>query len=166
MPAAPWVAAYATALLVWVIVLALGKRPTLWKGRALAWLNGAIVVAILAAVLTTRQAPGWGVYAFIGLLLASSIAAWNSWVLLHVGRTEIDRVLEKCFAQTRASHSKTPAGYTVSAGGAEMSVAVTPILAGHRIRFAGNTDSKKAQLICSLIAKQFQPSLPPLRIRT
>jgi hypothetical protein len=164
--AAPWVAAYAAALIVWLIVLATGRQPTLWKGSALAWLNGAVVAAILAVLLARQRGPGWGLYVLVGLLLVSAIAGWHFWLLLHVGRTEIDQILEKCFTQTRAPYNKTPAGYTVSAGGAEMRVAITPMLAGHAVRFAGGTDSKKAQLICSLIAKQFQPSFPPLRIRT
>ncbi len=166
MPAAPWVAAYAAALIVWLIVLATGRQPTLWKGRALAWLNGAMIAVLIAVMLARHQLPGVGLYLLGALLLASAAVARNAWLLLHVDRTEIDLILQKCFTQTRAAHSKTAAGYTVSAGGAEMSVAVTPMLAAHTVRFGGSTDSKKAQLICSLIAKQFRPSIPTLRIRT
>jgi hypothetical protein len=164
--AAPWVAAYATALLLWLIVLATGKQPTLWKGRTLVYLNGAVVLAILAGMLARRQAPGWGLYVLGGVLLVTAIAARNAWVLFHVDRTHIDEILQKCFAQTRASHNKTPAGYSVTAGGDEMTVGITPMLAGHAIHFGGNTDSKKAQLVCALIAKQFRPSIPAFRIRT
>jgi hypothetical protein len=40
------------------------------------------------------------------------------------------------------------------------------MVAGHAVRFGGSTSSKKAQLVCALIAKQFRPSIPALRIRT
>jgi hypothetical protein len=159
------VAAYAAALLLWLVVLASGRRPTLWKGRTVVYLNGAIIVVLLAVMLARQRAPGWGLYVFGGLLLASAVATRNAWLLLHVDRTEIDQILEKCFAQTRASHNKISTGYSVKAGGAEMSVAITATLAGHALRFGGSTDSKKAQLVCALIAKQFQPSFPALRIR-
>ena len=54
MSAAPWVAAYATALLVWLIVLGTGRQPTLWRGRSLVYLNGAFV-ALLLVVMLVRQ---------------------------------------------------------------------------------------------------------------
>jgi hypothetical protein len=164
--AAPWVATYAAALIVWLIVLATGRQPTLWKGRALAWLNAAMIAVLITVMLARHQRPGVGLYIMGALLLASAAVARNAWLLLHVDLTEIDLILKKCFTQTRAPYSKTPAGYSVSAGGGEMSVAITSMVAGYTVRLTGNTDSKKAQLIRSLIAKQFQPSFPSLRIRT
>jgi hypothetical protein len=164
--AAPWVAAYTTALIGWLIVLASGRRPTLWKGRTLVYFNGAIIAVLVVAMLARQQRPGFGLYILVGLLLASAAAARNAWLLLHVDRGKIDQVLEKCFVQTRASHNRTPTGYVVIAAGAEMSVAIRPLLAGYAVRFSGRRSSKKAQLIRALIAKQFQPSFPTLRIRT
>ncbi|MGI8402396.1 MAG: hypothetical protein ACR2NS_12460 [Gemmatimonadaceae bacterium] len=166
MPAAPWVAAYATALIVWLIVLVRGREPTLWKGKAFAYFNGAIVAVVLVVLLVRQERPGVGLYIFGALLIVSAVAARNAWLLLHIDRAEIDKTLEKCFAQTRASPKRTTAGYVMSAGGAEMSVAITPMLTMHAVRFAGTSSSKKGQLIRALIAKQFRPSFPALRIRT
>lgn len=165
MSAAPWVAAYAAALVAWLIVLAAGRQPTLWKGRALLYLNGAFVGVLGVMVLVRQQQPGVGLYVLGALLLASAAATRNTWVLLHIDRSEIDRVLEKCFAQTRTQFDKTDQGYTVSAAGA-MQVAVTSMLTTHTIRFTGSSDSRKGQLIRALIGKQFRPSFPALRIRT
>lgn len=165
MSAAPWVAAYAAALIVWLIVLAAGREPTLWKGRALLYLNGAFIGVLVVVLLVRQQRPGFGLCVLGALLLGSAAAARNAWVLMHIDRSQIDRVLEKCFAQTRTQFDKTDRGYTVRAGG-EMQVAVAPILTMYAIRFAGTTNSKKAQLIRALIAKQFCPSFPALRIRT
>jgi hypothetical protein len=163
--AAPWVAGYATALLLWLIVLAASKQPTLWKGRALVYLNGAFIAVLIVVLLARQQLPGSGLYVLGALLLASAIVARNAWLLLHIDRPEIDRLLEKCFAQTRTQFDKTDQGYTVTAAGA-MQVAVTAMLAMHAIRFTGTSASKKGQLIRALIAKQFRPSFPALRIRT
>jgi hypothetical protein len=165
VPAAPWVAAYAAALIVWLIVLAAGNRPTLWKGRALLYLNGAFIAVLLVVVLVRQQRPGLGLYIFGAVLLASAVAARNAWLLLHIDRTEIARILEKCFAQTRTQFDRTDRGYTARAGG-EMQVTVTPVLTMHTVRFTGTSNSKKGQLIRALIAKQFRPSFPALRIRT
>ena len=165
MSAAPWVAAYAAALIVWLIVLAGGRKPTLWKGSALLYLNGAIIAALVVVMLVRQQRPGFGLYVLSALLLASAVATRDAWVLVHIDRREIDRILEKCFAQPRAQFDKTGQGYTVRAGG-EMQVAVAPMLTMHAIRFSGTSNSKKGQLIRALIAKQFHPSFPPLRIRT
>jgi len=163
--AAPWVAGYATALLLWLIVLAASKQPTLWKGRALVYLNGAFIAVLIVVVLARQQLPGFGLYVLGALLLASAAAARNAWLLLHIDRPEIDTVLERCFAQTRTQFDKTDRGYTARAGG-EMQVTVAPLLTLHTIRFTGTSNSRKAQLIRALIAKQFRPSFPALRIRT
>jgi hypothetical protein len=162
---APWVAAYAAALIVWLIILAMGRQPTLWKGLALVYLNGALIAVLLAVMLVRQQRPGFGLSILGALLLASAAAARNVWLLLHIDRAETDRVLEKCFAQTRTQFEKTGQGYTVRAGG-EMQIAVAPMLTAHAVRFAGTSNSKKGQLIRALIAKQFRPSFPALRIRT
>ena len=165
MPATPWVAAYAAALIVWLIVLAAGRQPTLWKGRALLYLNGAFIAVLIVVMLVRQQQPGFGLYVLGALLVASAAAARNAWLLLHIDRPEIDRVLERCFAQTRTQFDKTDRSYTARAGG-EMHVEVMPMLTLHTVRFAGTSDSKKGQLIRALIAKQFRPSFPALRIRT
>lgn len=166
MSAAPWVAAYAAALIVWLIVLATGRQPTLWRGRALVYLNGTIITALVVVILVRQQRPAAGLYILGALLLASAVAARNAWILLHIDRGGIDQLLEKCFRQTRASYKRTPTGYTVIAAGVEMSVAISPLLVGHGVRFRGANNSKKAQLIRAAIAKQFEPSFPALRIRT
>ena len=165
MSAAPWVAGYTAALIVWLIVLAAARQPTLWKGRALLYLNGAIIAVLVVVMLVRHQQPGFGLYVLGALLLASAAAARNAWLLLHIDRSEIDGVLEKCFAQTRTQFDKTGQGYTVRAAG-EMQVTVTSMLTMHSVRFTGTSNSKKGQLIRALIAKQFRPSFPALRIRT
>lgn len=165
MSAAPWVAAYAAALITWLIVLVAGRQPTLWKGRALVYLNGAIIGVLVLVLLVRQQRPGFGLYVLGAFLLASAAAARNAWVLLHVDRPAIDRILERCFTQTRTQFDKTGLGYTLRAGG-EMQVTVAPMVTMHAIRFTGTRNSKKGQLIRALIAKQFHPSFPALRIRT
>lgn len=149
-----------------MIVLAAGRAPTLWKGRAFAYFNGAFAGVLLAVMLLRQERPGVALFIFVALLLASAIASRNAWLLLHIDRTEIDKTLEKCFAQTRASPQRTITGYVVSAGGAQMSVAITPMLKMHTVCFGGTSSSKKGELIRALIAKQFRPSFPALRIRT
>jgi len=163
--AAPWVAAYAAALIVWLIVLAAGKQPTLWKGRALLYLNGAIIAVLVVVTLARQKQPGFGLYVFCALLLTSAVAARDAWVLFHIDRSQIDGVLEKCFRLTRTQFDKTDRGYTLSAAG-EMLVNLTSVLTMHAIRFTGTSNSKKGKLIRALIAKQFRPSFPTLRIRT
>jgi hypothetical protein len=165
VPAAPWVAGYAAALIVWLIVLVAGRQPTLWRGRALLYLNGAFIAVLVVAMLVRHQGPGLGLYVLGAVLLASAAAARDAWVLLHIDRPEIDRILEKCFAQTRTQFAKTGQGYTVRAGG-EMQVAVAQMLTMNTIRFQGSRNTKKGHLIRALIAKQFRPSFPALRIRT
>ena len=79
---------------------------------------------------------------------------------------ELQRILEECFTRTRAVHTRARDDYLLSVANSEMRVRLsTPIRGVIRIGFGGTTNSKKAQLIRGLIAKQFRASFPALKVR-
>ena len=167
MTAAVWIAAYVATVILWLTSLGTRSEPTLLKGRVVVFLNGAFVVASVVALLIRRERPGADLIVFDIVLVASAILFGRVWLLLHIPRDEAEAILEKCFAQTRARYERAPNGYTVSAAGAEMAVAMSESFRGAlRIRFSGARTSKKAGLIRALVGKQFRPPFPTLRIRT
>ena len=166
MTAAPWIFAYAVALVLWLVFLIVRRQPTLWKGRALLWMNAAFFVAIAATELARAEEADSALLGFQAFLLLSAALTTNVWLLVHISRPEIDMILEKCFAQTRARHDRTPDGYNVVAGSGEMRIALAPLGGLTRVHFSGADKSKKAELIKSLITKQFETSFPKPRFRT
>jgi hypothetical protein len=164
--AAPWIIAYIVALVVWLVVLIVRRAPTLWKGRSLLSLN-VVVLAVIAA----SQVAGGGrakpeLLAFEAFLLLSGALASEIWLLLHIRRPEIERVLERCFKKTLARYERATNGYVVAPGGDEMKVSLAPLGPATRIRFSGAKTSRKAGLIKSVFTKQFKASFPKPRFRT
>ena len=166
MRAAPWLAVYVAVLIAWISFLASRKTPTLWKGRALGVLNGAFVFVVVATAIARGEMPDTGLSILLFALAITALAAHNIWLLLHLDRVAAERILEKCFAQTRAIHQRTANGYTIKLSDAEMQIVLTALPLAHNLRFSGSRTSKKADLIRALIGKQFAPSFPTLTIRT
>jgi hypothetical protein len=164
--AAPWIAVYVAVLIAWLAFLASRKTPTLWKGRALAVVNGVFVLVAVATALVRGEIPDAQMVTFLAILVVVSVAAHNVWLLLHTDRAEAERILEKCFVQTRATHERTTTGYNVKLSEAEMRVRLTNAQFTQKLSFAGAGTSKKAELIRALIGKQFTQGYPILKIRT
>ena len=179
MPVGPWLVVYIAAVVVWSIVLLAGRTPTLWKGSSLRWFNGAFIAATIVVMVARRVGPGAGLLVFDAALAAMMAVARETWLALHVvpstsgtSATNAERLavlrqtLEVCFAKTRAQFVSSAEGYLLQVAGGEMQITLKSAVAGAvRIGFAGNTASTKAQLIRSLIAKQFRGSFPTLRMR-
>jgi hypothetical protein len=176
--ALPWIAAYLAILLAWALVILRRTGPTLWKGSSLAALNIALI--LLSATVTllrgTSLDDGMGgtawccfsvqLAAFDLVLLVIAILVGRKWLVLGMSPAETMVVLERCFAQTRASSVRHAEGYLVQCGGAEMTVNMRPRMARVvSVRFTGAKKSKKADLVRKLFGKQFHSSVPRPRFR-
>ena len=166
MTAAPWITAYVIALAVWLVVLFVRRAPTLWKGGSLLWLNVVFLAVVGVKQIVSGARGESGLFAFEAFLLISGALVSEIWLLLHIRRSEIDKVLEKCFKKTLARYDRTPDGYVVAPGGDEMRVSLTPVGPVTRVRFSGAKTSRKAGLIKSVFTKQFKTSFPKPRFRT
>jgi hypothetical protein len=167
VPAGPWIAGYIGALVIWWLVLAASTSATLWRGSSLVFLNGAFVVASVVTMLFRQLSPSSALVGFDIILLGLVLPLRGVWLTLHVPMSEVERILEECFTRTRARYTRAGADYVLTVADREMRVNLSvPIRGVVRVGFRGNTRSKKAQLIRALIAKQFQGSLPTLKIRS
>lgn len=177
-PALPWIAAYLAILLAWALVILRRTGPTLWKGSSLAALNIAFI--LLSAAVTvfrgtaldnTLGDTAWccfsmALVAFDLALLVIAILVGRTWLVLGMSHDDTMAVLERCFAQTRASSARHAEGYLVQCGGPEMSVSIRPTIKRvMNLRFTGARKSKKADLVRKLFGKQFHSSLPTPRFR-
>jgi hypothetical protein len=177
-PALPWIAAYLAILLAWALLILRRTGPTLWKGSSLAALNIAFI--LLSAAVTVLRATSLNngmrdtvgccffpaLVAFDLVLLVIAILVGRKWLVLGMSHADTMTVLERCFAQTRASSARHAKGYLVQCGGAEMTVTIRPTMTGVvSVRFTGARKSKKADLVRKLFGKQFHGSLPTPRFR-
>ena len=162
----PWIVVYTAILLVWALIILRRTGPTLWKGESLVALNIAFVVISSAVILLQERRISAGFIAFELELIIIAIAMRNKWVLLRISDADSAVVLEKCFAQTRASSVRRADGYAVQCSGAEMTVTLRPNMVRLlSVRFTGGGESRKAALVRDLFGKQFHNSLPTPRFR-
>jgi hypothetical protein len=177
-PALPWIAAYLAILLAWALVILRRTGPTLWKGSSLAVLNVAFILLSSAVTLlrgTSLDDAAGGIAlccfpltlaAFDLVLVVIAILVGRMWLVLGMSHGDTMTVLERCFAQTRASSARQADGYLVQCGGPEMTVSIRPTMPGVvSVRFTGARKSKKADLVRKLFGKQFHSSLPTPRFR-
>jgi len=164
--AAGAIGAYVAILALWALVLRLGGKPTLWKGSALLVFS-TLFVAIVGVVLLARgQRPGVELTAFLVLILMAGIAAQGVWLLLNIDRVGVVQIVEKCLGQTRANFDLKDGRYLVRTSTEDLAIDIGEAALAIRVRFTGGSGSKKAELIRSLLGKQFKGSVPTLRIRT
>ena len=177
-PALPWIAVYLAILLAWALVILRRTGPTLWKGSSLVALNIAFILLSAAVTLLRGSAfdNGMGdtmwccfsmaLIAFDLVLLVIAIVVGRKWLVLGMSHDDTMAVLERCFAQTRASSARHDEGYLVQCGGAEMTVSIRPTMTSVvSVRFTGARKSKKADLVRKLFGKQFHSSVPTPRFR-
>lgn len=177
-PALPWIAAYLAILLAWAFVILRRTGPTLWKGSSLAALNIAFILLSVAVTIVRGKSLDNGMgdtvwccfsmalVAFDLVLLVIAILAGRTWLVLGMGQGDTMAVLERCFAQTRASAARHGEGYLVQCGGTEMRVSIRPTFPRvMSVRFTGARKSKKADLVRKLFGKQFHSSVPTPRFR-
>jgi hypothetical protein len=177
-PALPWIAAYLAILLAWALVILRRTGPTLWKGSSLAALNIAFILLSTAVTLLRGKSLDdgmggsawccfpWELVAFDLVLLVIAIVVGRKWLVLGMSQGDTMAVLERCFAQTRASSARGAEGYVVQCAGTEMIVTTRPTMKGIvSVRFIGARKSKKADLVRKLFGKQFHSSVPTPRFR-
>jgi hypothetical protein len=163
--AALWIAAYVAVVLLWCAVLVLSRAPTLWRGSSLLFFNAPFIVASLAAMAVKRVGPTGALVVFDVVLIAAVVLLRDVWLLLHIDRERVGQILEDCFEKTRARYARADYGYVLTVAENQMRVMVgEPRSGAVRLRFTGNTQSKKAQLIRALVVKQFSGSFPALRL--
>lgn len=166
MGLAPWLGVYAGIIALWLFALAVGRRPTLWKGRSLLILNVGFVVVVVVTAITRGERPGVALATFVVSIIAVGVVASRLWILLHIDREGARQVVEKCLAQTLAKYEGNAGRYIVHTAGEDMTIDISGNAPVMRVRITGGRGSKKAVLIRSLFGKQFSGSVPKLRVRT
>ncbi len=166
MHAGPWIALYIGAIIIWSIVIAMSRSPTLWRGSSLSFLNGAFIAGSIAAMMIRRLRPDLGLIGFEIILAGVALFARPVWLALHVEEAQLERVLEQCFTKTRAAFVRGDNGYILTVAESEVQVRLRRWFRSTiQIGFVGNMGSRKAKLIRAFIGKQFRGSFPALKVR-
>lgn len=162
-----WLVAYLVIILAAAVTTLLRAEPTLTTGKSLLIFNSGFVALWIAVSLLWQQPASPLPTVFYAVVLVGSWIMRDMWLLLHADERRAGDVLEGCLKIVRAPFEKTHAGYVVRLGTESLHIKLRRSFGPFvLIAFAERVRHKKAELIKALFAKQFQPVLPRLRVRT
>lgn len=162
-----WAAAYVALALVAVVVVLARREPTVVRGDCLFL---ATSLFMLAAALVTGMRGGrftLGALVAVALVLVAGWLAQSRWLIVGADATAVGATIEECASRLCAAAARTPAECTITVPGGVVRLRIAP--AARRstmIVFLASARHRKAELFRRLLAKQYRPLLPTIRLGT
>jgi len=153
-----------------VATAALRRRPILLKGSSL------LTLTLLFAVLSVASAVDPArrhvvvplpLVAFQVVALGAAWAVRGWWLVVGADATAVGATLERCLGMLCAPFERAGDAYLVPLAAGRLRVVVRRAPAGAAVvTFSGATGHRKAALLRTLLAKQFDPVVPTVKIGT
>lgn len=129
---------------------------------------GAVVAALtVLPPLTRGTAPAAAPVMVALLILLAGFAARGRWWIFRTVRGELEGTLTASCRRVLAPCSAEEGGITVRLGAAPLVIMIRPLASrSFTLRFSGPWRSeRKAMLLQGLVAKQYEPAIPRIKIR-
>jgi hypothetical protein len=143
------------------------RRRILLRGVTLLQLGALLAALLLLPPLLRGAVPAIPVVLVAAAALGAGGAVRDRWWVLRIYRDELDDALIRSCRMVRAWPAITPEGVRLQVADAELMIRIRARGSGaFQLRFDGPWRAqRKATLLRSVIAKQFEPPLPRIRIR-
>jgi hypothetical protein len=163
-----WIAGYLAATLGLVAAAAFRRKPVLLKGSSLLALTLLFVALSAAAAAGHARRSGTVLLPLVAFQLVAVGVAWaarGQWLVAGAGPAAVGATLERCLGMLCASFERAADGYVVPLADGPLRVALRPALGGATVvTFRGATGHRKAALLRTLLAKQFDPVVPRVKV--
>jgi len=128
---------------------------------------GAVVAALAVLPPLTRGAVPGAVVMVALLVLAAGFAARGRWWILRTVRGDLEATLTAACRRVLAPFSAEGGDIAVRPGAAPLVIIIRPFASrSFTLRFSGPWRSeRKAMLLQRLVAKQYEPAIPRIKIR-
>ena len=159
-----WAAAYVALVIVAAAVVLARREPTIVRGDWVFLLTSLFVllVAMVSALRGNRFS--------LGMLLATIVvllAGWfvqSRWWVIGVPPDAVTTTIEECAARLCAPSVRAAGACTVTVPGGAVRLRVAPVGGSTVIQFVASSRHRKAHLFRGLLAKQYRPVMPTLRV--
>jgi hypothetical protein len=163
--AAGWLIAYGTIAVAVATVAMLRPGATLWRGRAFLAFNALFVGVAAGSTLAVARVLPPALAAAGGALLLGSWALKSRWLVVGGDDASVRVAIEACARRVCARCEQIEGGYRVPLPGCELRVRVRHVGARSTLlTFYTPPRHRKAELLQSLLAKQYDGALPKVRI--
>ena len=159
-----WAAVYAALAVVAVVVVLARREPTVVRGDWV-FLLTALYLLVAAAVTALR-----GGRFSLGTLAGASavlLAGWfvqSRWWVVGADAGTVTTTIEECASRLCAPAERTPGACTVSVPGGAMRLQISGAGRSTMIVFASSANHRKVHLFRRLLAKQYRPVIPTIRL--
>ena len=159
-----WAAAYALLAGVAAVLVRTRREPTIVRGDWIFLLTA--VYVLVAAVTTALLGERFSLGAVAGTIVVL-VGGWlvqSRWWVIGAGPDAVVATIEEC-ASRLCAPSATGAGVcTLTVPGGALRLRVVPAGRSTMIVFVGRATHRKVQLFRRLLAKQYRPVVPTLRL--
>ena len=163
-----WIAGYLVATLGLVATAAFRRLPILLKGSSLLTLTLLFaVLSVIAAVDPARRqvVVPLPLVAFQVVALGAAWAVRGRWLVVGADPTAVGATLERCLGMLCAPFERAGDAYVVPLANGPLRVVVRRAPAGAAVvTFRGARGHRKAALLRTLLAKQFDPMVPRIKL--
>lgn len=160
-----WAAAYAAFALAAVLIVLARREPTVVRGD---WLFLVTALYLLAAALVTALRGGrftLGALVVVVLVLVAGWLAQSRWLIVGAEASAVSATIDECASRLCTTAARAAAECAIAVPGGVLRLRVAPA-AGHStmIVFVASARHRKAELFRRLLAKQYRPVVPTIRV--
>lgn len=162
-----WAAAYAALLIVTLVLVSLRREPTVVRGDWVFLVTSLFLIA--ATVITALRGGRFSVGPVIAaaLVLAVGWLARSRWLIIGASPPAVGATIDECGSRLCAAVERSTSDVAIAIPGGAMRLRVTPLAGGSTlIVFVTTPPHRKADLFRRLLAKQYRPVLPTIRLGT
>jgi hypothetical protein len=161
-----WAAAYAVLAGVAVLLVRARREPTIVRGD---WIFLLTALYVLAAATVTALRGGRFSLGVLAGAIAVLVAGWfvqSRWWVVGADADAVAATIEECAARLCAPAARSAGGCTVTVPGGALRLRIAPAGRSTTIVFLESAKHRKVQLFRRLLAKQYRPVLPTIRLGT
>ena len=159
-----WAAVYAVLVVVAAAVVLARREPTIVRGDWVFLLTALFV--LLAVVVTAVRGGRFSLGALAGTIVIL-IAGWaiqSRWWVIGAGPAVVVAAIEECASRLCAPSARAQGQCTVSVPGGVVRLRIAPAGQSTMIVFVASAKHRKAHLFRRLLAKQYRPVMPTIRL--
>lgn len=161
-----WAAVFVALVVVAAVVVLARREPTVVRGDWVFLLTALFV--LLAAVVTALRGGRFS----LGVLAATTVvllAGWflqARWWVVGARPDVVATTIEECASRLCAAAERTADACTVAVPGGAVRLRIVPAGGSTMIVFVSSAKHRKAELFRRLLAKQYRPVVPTIRLGT
>ena len=159
-----WAAAYVVVAAVAAVVVLSRREPTIIRGDWVFLLTS--LFALLAATVTALRGERFSLGTLMGTI-AVLVASWivqSRWWVVGATSNAVAATVDECASRICAPATRAGSESSITVPGGPIRLRVSPAGSSTMIVFVASSRHRKAQLFRRLLAKQYRPVWPTIRL--